>query len=506
MRAVLIVVLIGLGGSASPFEDLAAKETVQVRDVGTRKQLFIDDRFIEARENVTLRLNSPQKLGIVLDSEDTPWENGTGGYFKVIDDRGVFKMYYGAFLPGANGLAYAESTDAIHWTKPALGIVEINGSTDNNVIYRDGTIDATIMVDPVDEPQRRYKIFRSKISDDPSVRGVYASYSAVGIHFTEAGRVFPMFPETSICAYWDGRIGKYVVFMRVLNVGRDNLRAIGRIETDDLLKPWPYNADAPPSPQPTPQHVQRVLATDAKDGPHCDFYTNAAYIYPYAQDVYLMFPTIFRQFTPATHPWFKFRETNGLLDVRVAVSRDGIHWTRPDRRPYFPMGFPDEWDRWLNMMGVGMVRKGNYLYQYYWSTGLLHDSVPLRPEYEDLIEQKNAIGAVRQRLDGFVSADAAYTGGWLTTPPIAFTGNRLLLNIDTGAVGRAFVEIRDIKNQPIPGYTLADCEEVAGNFIDLLVRWNGNADVSPLIGVPVKLHFTMRAAKLYAFQFTAESP
>ena len=42
-------------------------------------------------------MNAPQKLGIV-DRSNEPWEDGTGGYFRVVEDGGKFKMYYGAFL------------------------------------------------------------------------------------------------------------------------------------------------------------------------------------------------------------------------------------------------------------------------------------------------------------------------------------------------------------------------------------------------------------------------
>jgi hypothetical protein len=170
------------------------------------------------------------------------------------------------------------------------------------------------------------------------------------------------------------------------------------------------------------------------------------------------------------------------------------------------MGLPDEWDRWLTMMGVGMVRRGSYLYQYYWSPGRTHDSGILRPEYDQSISTKSGIGAVRQRLDGFISADFAYTGGTLTTPPLLFTGSQLRLNVDTGAMGTAFVEIRDLQGKPIPGFTRADCEEIGGNFVDTLVRWKGKSDLSALRGQPVTLHFTARGAKLYAFEFAAGPP
>jgi len=471
--------------------------------IGGRKQLFIDRRFIAESNHVNLVMNPAQKLGIVLDSTKEPWEKGTGGYFRVIEDGGKLKMYYGAFVESGHGLAYAESDDGLRWTKPELGLVEINGSKANNLIYADDAIDATIMVDPNDVPARRYKMFRSLVTDDKDRAGVYASYSADGIHFTEAGRVLPMWPETSLIADWDARIGKYVVFLRVFARNNENQRRVGRIETDDLLKPWPYHPTDPLLSPPSPENIPQVLSADDHDNPFCDIYTNAACIYPEAQDVYLMFPAFFRHFSPNREPWFRFQpgQDYGLIEVQLAVSRDGVHWQRPDRRPYVASGLPDEWDRWMHMMGVGIARRGNWLYQFYWSSGRMHDSGILRPEYDHAIQTGSAIGAVRQRLDGFLSADFAHDGGTLTTPLLIFDGTRLQLNIDTGAMGTAFVEIRDADGAPIPGLTLADCEEIGGNFVDATVRWSGKTDLSALRDQPVSLHVSARRAKLYAFQF-----
>lgn len=190
-----------------------------------------------------------------------------------------------------------------------------------------------------------------------------------------------------------------------------------------------------------------------------------------------------------------------MLEVQLAVSRDGVRWQRPSREPYFPTGLADEWDRWYAVMAPGIVRRGNYLYQYYNSSGRLHDSAVLRPEYAESARQLGGVGIVRQRLDGFVSADADYKGGALRTPPLIFKGNTLRLNIDTGSMGTAFVEIQDESGQPIPGFSLADCEEIGGNFIDQRVYWKGKSDVSALAGKPVRLHFQLKRAKLFAFQF-----
>src|SRR4051812_46629064 len=151
-----------LGTSPAPADGPpAAPAPGKPLDVGDRKQLFIDRRFIAASDNVALVMNPAQKLGVVLDSAGVPWERGPAGYFRVIDDGGKCKLYYGAFLTTGHGLCYAESDDGLRWTRPNLGLVEVNGSKANNVLYPDHAIDGTVMVDPRDVPARRYKLFRS---------------------------------------------------------------------------------------------------------------------------------------------------------------------------------------------------------------------------------------------------------------------------------------------------------------------------------------------------------
>ena len=82
-----------------------------------------------------------------------------------------------------------------------------------------------------------------------------------------------------------------------------------------------------------------------------------------------------------------------------------------------------------------------------------------------------------------------------------FSGRELRLNLDAGAAGSLFAEIQDADGRPIEGFGLADCYEVGGNFVDALLRWGGKSDISALAGQTIRLHFKMRAVKLYAFQF-----
>lgn len=500
-----------LGGLAATTLGSVARASVRstesgpALDVGDRKQLMLDGRFIADSTGVALAMNQPQKLGVVLDSSDAPWEYGPGGFFRVLEYEGRLRLYYGAFTKGGQSLALAESDDGLHWTRPSLGIVAVEGSRDNNLLYGDNAIDATVMIDPRDAPERRFKLFRSYISRDREARGVFAAYSADGIHFTEAGRVLPLWTETGLIADWDPRIGRYVVFTRVLARDSDNQRRVGRIETDDLLAPWPCRANDSDLGCIEVGDIETVLAADEQDPPFCDLYTNAAHIYPYAQDAYVMFPTPFRHFAPPRQPWFRYEPGNdyGLIEVQLAVSRDGVDWSRTDRRPYVAPGLPDEWDRWMTMMGSGMVRREGSLLQYYWSTGRTHDSGILRPEYDESLVPRNAIGAVRQRLDGFVSADFAYAGGTLLTPPLIFGGSELRLNLDTGAVGTLRAEVADPDGHALPGHSLDECEELGGSFLDARVRWQGRTDLGGLRGQAIRLRFAGRAAKLYAFQFAA---
>jgi hypothetical protein len=458
--------------------------------IGTQKQLFIDTRFIAKSENVELHMNQAQKLGLIQDQDG---KRIFGHPSRVFEDTGKIRLFV-----GADSVAVYESDDGQRFVNTGMSI--------------GGGIFTTVFLDPHDpDPARRYKVFWIEFTApfDPAVHGVYAGYSADGTNVTKVGRVLPFYTDNPTLVNWDERLGKYVIYTRALARDSENQRRIARIEVDDPLKPWPHTKTDRDEMFFTTENATVVLAADKDDNPYSDIYYNAATIYPFAQDTYLMFTAQFRHFSPNRNPYIRPRAPNtwedyGFLEVQLAVSRDGIAWQRPSREPYFPTGLADEWDRWYAVMAPGIVRRGNYLYQYYVSSGRTHDSVIIRPEYDDAVKELGGIGLVKQRLDGFVSADADYRGGWIETPAITFTGTRLRLNIDTGAMGTAFVELRDAGGSPIPGFTLADCEEIGGNFIDQAVYWKGNPDVSAVAGKPIMLYFKLVRAKLFAFQFTVE--
>ena len=186
----------------------------------------------------------------------------------------------------------------------------------------------------------------------------------------------------------------------------------------------------------------------------------------------------------------------GTIDVQLVTSRDGIHFHRtPERTPLLRLGPRGSWYSRMLWPAGNVLRVGDELWIYFSGQDVAHN------DEQDLLIGHGAHGRAVMRLDGFLSADAAYTGGELITRPLIFSGRQLQLNVDTSAGGCVRVELLSEQGQPIPGYALADADEVNGNDVRYPVTWGGQSNLKALAGTPVKLRFVMRSAKLYAFQF-----
>ena len=255
-----------------------------------------------------------------------------------------------------------------------------------------------------------------------------------------------------------------------------------------------WGEDKVPVPR---DEVHTAISYDDQDPAVTDLYTPAVHRYPWADDAYFAFPSVYLHF--AGPPAGKYGN-DGLLDIQVAVSRTGETFERPFREPYIRLGPDGGPDSRCLYMGVGMIRRGDEIYQYY--TGYWHS----HGEYVDFPETRNMgkVHRVVQRLDGFVSADTDHAGGALTTPPLTFSGKRLVLNVDTSATGETRVALLDAAGKARAGFSTADCDPIHGNFTARTVTWRGGSDLSPHAAATVRLRFRMRASKLYAFQFTDE--
>ena len=474
--------------------------------VGGRKQLFIDRRFIAESDSVELHVSPPTLRGPIFEGE-RPWEAGYLRSATILQDGDTVKMWYGCHPPGKNGelgpayFCYATSLDGVHWERPELGLVEYQGSKQTNILAPGEELPPGqhVFLDPKAPAGQRYKALWAK-SRPLDEAGLYISFSRDGIHWEKhPQRLLHLVPDTQNMVVYDPNRDKYLAYVRAW----DPLRKVACAVIENLLEPWPYDESVEPfyelwgkgETPPPGREFPHAMSYDELDPPETDLYTAAVSIYPWAESVYVGFPSAYGHFPEP--PESKY-SNDGLVEPQLAVSRDGLRFERPDRgRAYIPLGVRGTMNGGSVYVCPGMARFGDEIYQYYGGQAHSHG------EYVGF-EELRGIGRyclAVQRLDGFMSADAAYTGGWLVTPPISFSGCELELNIDCKAIGHATVELRDEHDLPVKGFAAEDCDLIRGNHIHYTVAWRGNSDVSALAGRPVRMKLVMRNARLFAFRF-----
>ena len=470
-------------------------------DIGDRKQLFIDDRLIGQRHGLTFEMHPPVKHGAVIVPE-LPSEAGrVGPYGSVVRDGDRLMMWYWAMerrdtQKGRRALCLALSEDGHQWEKPMLGLVERGGSKENNAVPANGD---TVSINPNGEAKERFVLLRAEGFGGADKGGLYLSFSGDGIHWRQhKPRLLPLLPDTQNQVQYDRRLGRWVAYVRLW----DPDRRVGRIVIDDLKAPWPYDKSATPHyiwgkdhPPVPKREIPTVFATDELDPDDCDVYTPVVVEYPWADDVYLMFPSLYQHF-PGPNDGGLY-PNDGLLDIHLAVSRDAEHWARPSRRPYLGLGREDEPDSKRLYMFAGMVRTGDTIHHYYGGSQLTHG-------HYSAVKSLHGTGSVchaTQRLDGFVSLQAGARRGELATAPLVFQGARLELNVATASTGLCRVEIQDDAGHPVDGYALADCHPIRGNSVSHVASWGGKSDVSALAGKSIRLRIELANADLYALQF-----
>jgi len=481
---------------------LAPLAAAQPLDLGTRRELFVDGALIERLTGgAALRLHHPTPREIALVA-DAPWEGNGSLYATVFQDGDRYRMYYrgGHYrltpqeYTGTHPLVicYAESADGIRWTKPELGLCEFEGSKANNIILdRVGTHSFAPFRDdsPACPPEARYKA----LANGDVEHGLFAFQSPDGIHWSPMAER-PVITEGALdsqnLAFWDAARGEYRAYFRDFRDGRD----IRTATSDDFLH-W------------TPGEW-----LEYDPGRSGELYTNQIGPYSGAPHLLLGFPTRYvdRGWTPSHEylPQLEHRrvrtgpsprEGSAVTEGLLMGSRDGVRFRmwpeaflRPGLRTRDTWFYGDLYQTW------GLVE----------TESDLPDAPPELSLYASEHYHQQEGGTVFRRytlrLDGFVSVEAPLSGGELLTPPLTFSGRRLLLNMSTSAAGGVRVELQDPDGAALPGYALADCDEVFGDDLARPVSWQGNPDLSALAAQPVRLRFELRDADLYALQFAGD--
>lgn len=425
-------------------------------DIGNRLELFVDDHLIgETKGDVGQQLLLPEPKDVVFVT-DEPWEGNTSGYFTYFQDGDLYRMIYRGWQHDEQKKAahkevtcYAESNDGIHWTKPKLGLFEWDGSKENNIVWLGpGTHNFTAFRDdnPEASPESRYKAFGGG-------RGGLLPFESPDCKNWKLIQDKPVITngafDSQNLAFWDPERKEYRAYWRYFG---NRVRAIRTATSQDFVT-WENEAD--------------LTYTEGTPSEH--LYTNAIQNYFRAPHLFIGFPT-------------RYETQSQEVEPILMTSRDGTKFHRW-AEAVVPRSAPkDRNHNRSNYMAWGMFQLPGKPHEIsVYATENYYESTP---------------GRVRRfvyRVDGFVALRGGADGGQVTTKPMRYQGQRLLLNyvVQTGGTMKL-----EALNEA--GEVIGKSHSLSGDAVDAPVDWDQDPNFSEGI---VQLRMTLKNADVFSLRF-----
>ncbi len=428
---------------------------------GSRKHVFIDDAILDTQENLKVSLNHPfgkVPIGRDFEIESSGWRPS------VFDVDGAVYLTIPEGYSSKKGLTFlAIAEDGLNFSMKGKIIPE---TPYYGNFFRD--------LNPQAPPEERYKL-----NAFMGNRGMYIFTSPDGWNWKRNETIqLPLRSGGGGECFWDDQRGGYVTYIKrdssacteAFPCTEPPLHRAPVFFSNEILKPWPFNAIDEPYYEGWPFPVvtgEGPIGFEAKE--YGGVYRTRAIKYPWAPDVYLAFI-------------WRYPGNDKARHVELAVSRNGTDWDFFGTNWYFPAGSAEE-----ELAIYGLIRRGDEIWQY------VNEGGPHGGSFA------RSYSRYRQRLDGFVSLDAEEAVATATTLPLVFQGNRLILNIKASIGAR--VALTNRKGKELRGYGLEDCDLIKTDSTAHHVTWNGNGDVSSLSGKSIRLKFKMQNTKIYSFEF-----
>jgi hypothetical protein len=500
------------------------------------KELFLDNEMLEVTPGVSRKLHPPKKhpLNPVVRCER--WCDGEyiQPYTTMYDEEDkLFKMWaragsdwkLGRVADNAAYMLYFTSTDGVHWDKPDLGVMDVAGRRDHNIIFTSDMVLSSVAPLPYGpekyvvpskpmEPQGK-KAFFWAVNKHPHPRdasekfiglaivqdhrrGAHIVTSPDGIHWACASSPFWQTPhdvagtgdDCLMHVMFDDAKQKWSLYRRVVPEFSEHLiadesdrnrpredryyRSYAYAESDDLHK-W--------------KNHQFILAMDPDDPPDTELYQFACHKYG---DIYVGYVSVFYLRRPQP------------IDVHLATSRDGIHFTRVCRgQPFNPHGQLGYYD--YMAMGCSQPKPlvvNDTAYYYYAALNYPHDANQAQYGPGELT---GGAALATFKRDRFVSLETSKLDRGpcrVITKPFTVHHSKLYLNAATWEKGSIRVEALTRDWQPIPGYTEPQAREIQGDALDHPVRWKNAADLSKLLGKEIRLKCHMTRARIHAMTWS----
>ncbi len=454
---------------------VATDDVPHVVDIGSRRELFVDQHIVRKLSGTALKLHAPQLMPPI--SPPRPH----GHYATVLRSDDQFQFYYrGDTQPGNHWkkgweqyhegevTLYAESSNGINWTLPRLDIYDDHPTFPaGNVVLMNEflvTHNFTPFVDtrPGVPTTERYKALGGlayqphkehlEVRERRGPGGLKAYTSPDGIHWKKL-RDEPVVPEewgkyfdSQNYAFWSESEQAYVCYFRRFIKG---YRGIARTTSKDFINWTPF------------VEMKANL-------PNEHLYTPCTQPYYRAPHIYIALPTRF------------MAKRGSATDILMMSTRGGDRFDREFTQSFIRPGIGAEgWANRANYAAIGIHQTSSTEISLFLTGG-----------------RRYAL-----RIDGFVSVNAPLDTGEFITRLLKFTGTKLDINYSTSAAGQLRVEIQDADGNVVPGFTLDECQPIYGDHIGRTVNWNNESDISALEGQPIQLRFEMSDADLYSLKF-----
>jgi hypothetical protein len=495
-------------------------------------ELFLDNAMIEVTPGVSRRLHQPKKhlLNPVVRNDRWCEGNNIQPYTTMFDSEDkLFKMWArcgsdwkSSYLDGHGAyMLYFTSKDGVHWDKPDLGVTEIAGRRDHNIVF---TSDMVTPTDPAlargkpgfvvpnrpIAPQGKKAFFWSvnkhphpANADEKFVavaivqdhrRGAHIVTSPDGIHWKCASAPFWQTPndvsekgdDCLMHLMYDDAKRKWVLYRRIIPEFSERMIAIesdcdrpavdrynrsyAYAESDDLRE-W--------------KNHRFILAMDADDPADTELYQFACHQFG---SIYVGYLSIYYLRRPQP------------IDVHLAVSRDGLNFTRVCRgAPFIPSGQLGYYD--YMAMACSQPKPiivDDIVYFYYVAANFPHDA-DIGSTDPGVLRCSAALATFKR--DRFASLETSSLDQGpcrMITKPFAVRHPKLFLNAATWQKGSIRVEALTRDWQPIAGFAEPQSRGIQGDALDHPVRWKDNADLTKLLGQEIRLKFYMTRARLHA--------
>lgn len=474
--------------------------------IDTGRQLFVDDFLIEQTtlSRVFVKPELDPANPVLSPETEHELDNGNCPMAAPFNDGicydpedNLYKLWY---MPGwFHSTAMAISEDGIQWHRPDYDVVP-----GTNLVWphhegadRDGSLvwldhDAKTR----DERFKMFQFYRVTGREGSTSSVGQLHISADGIHWSDPVETTPVGDNTSF--FYNPFRKKWCMSVRRSSMKLGNLRARYYHERDDFLDGADWDpaigevfwqrCDRYDLPDPArPDH--KVALYDLNVTPYESLMLGAFAIFRGPENAICA-----REGVPKT------------IDLGLGYSRDGFHFSRPDRTPFIASSRRiGDWNRAYIHAAGGLCTVTDDELQFYFGA-FSGESPMLGPGDEGHPGRSRramyagaSTGRATLRRDGFAAMKADRSGE-LTTRSLMFSGDRLFVNVDCPD-GELTAEILTEQGDTIPGFERESSVAISADTTRAELRWN-TASLGSLSGRATCFRFHLRRGRLFSFWVT----